>query len=196
MQTKLCAKCKLEKDVTEFNKHILHKDGLQIYCNACRKVLRKNKCNDIQAYTQSWHIKHPNYRQMWYKTWRKNNLEYAHIRDNKNSKKKLSTIKGKLNNSMGAGMCRALKGNKAGQQWETIVGYNIEELKHNLESKFLPGMTWDNYGTWHIDHIIPKSFFVFEDYKDVEFQYCWFLGNLQPLWAEDNLKKYNKLVTT
>lgn len=74
-----------------------------------------------------------------------------------------------------------------------LVGCHIEYLKYFLESKFLEGMSWDNYGSrgWHIDHIRPCSSF---DLTDPEQQkQCFHYTNLQPLWATDNLKKSDKL---
>ena len=54
-------------------------------------------------------------------------------------------------------------------------------------------MTWDNYGKWHVDHIIPKSKFKFKSIDDAGLKECWKLENLQPLWAEDNLSEgYNQ----
>ena len=82
---------------------------------------------------------------------------------------------------------------KNGIKWENIVGYTVQELKKHLENLFQPGMSWNNYGNWHIDHIIPKSFFEYKSMNDVEFKYCWSLNNLQPLWAKDNLKKGDKI---
>jgi hypothetical protein len=70
-----------------------------------------------------------------------------------------------------------------------IYGCTIPELRSHLESQFQPGMTWDNYGLhgWHIDHIIPCASF---DLTDPEQQKaCFHYTNLQPLWAEENLKK-------
>ena len=55
-------------------------------------------------------------------------------------------------------------------------------------------MTWDNYGEWHVDHIIPMSSFEFESVEDREFKICWSLKNLQPLWGLDNLIKGSKLL--
>jgi hypothetical protein len=54
-------------------------------------------------------------------------------------------------------------------------------------------MSWENYGKWHIDHITPLSSFDIQNYNDENFKKCWSLENLQPLWAEDNLKKSNKV---
>ena len=55
-------------------------------------------------------------------------------------------------------------------------------------------MTWKNHGKWHIDHIVPKSFFRYKNTDDVEFKYCWSLDNLQPLWAKDNFSKSDNLI--
>jgi hypothetical protein len=61
-----------------------------------------------------------------------------------------------------------------------------------MESLFLEGMSWDNYGKWHIDHIRPCSSF---DLSDTEQQkICFNYKNLQPLWAEDNLRKGAKVI--
>lgn len=82
---------------------------------------------------------------------------------------------------------------KEKRQWENIVGYSVEKLISHLESKFKDGMTWENYGThWHIDHIKPKSWFLFESLDDAAFRQCWSLENLQPLEASVNLTKGNK----
>ena len=64
-------------------------------------------------------------------------------------------------------------------------------MRH-LETSFNNGMTWDNYGKWHVDHIIPKNSFNYTSPEDKEFKECWELKNLQPLWAGDNLRKSSK----
>lgn len=71
------------------------------------------------------------------------------------------------------------------------IGCTKKELKIHIESKFLPNMTWDNHGTfgWHIDHIIPLD----SAQTEQELYKLCHYTNLQPLWAEDNLKKSNKL---
>lgn len=74
--------------------------------------------------------------------------------------------------------------------WETME-YTPGDLFKHIESKFTDGMNWDNRNMWHIDHIKPQSLFKFNDINDSEFKECWSLENLQPLWAIDNLKKYN-----
>ncbi len=37
------------------------------------------------------------------------------------------------------------------------IGCTFEEFKQHLESLFQPGMSWENYGKWHIDHKYPLS---------------------------------------
>ena len=82
---------------------------------------------------------------------------------------------------------------KNGKATFKSVGYTIKELMEHLEKKFVEGMTWDNYGkVWHIDHIKPDSMFNYESVEDEEFKECWSLDNLQPLFAEDNLRKGNR----
>jgi uncharacterized Zn finger protein (UPF0148 family) len=70
------------------------------------------------------------------------------------------------------------------------LGCTWDELCAYLESKFQPGMSWDNYGEWHVDHIKPLSSFNLED--PAEFKKACHYTNLQPLWAKDNLVKSNK----
>jgi len=49
------------------------------------------------------------------------------------------------------------------------------------------------YGEWHIDHVVPKSLFVYETPSDDEFLACWSLANLRPMWGEANLEKSDLL---
>jgi hypothetical protein len=75
-----------------------------------------------------------------------------------------------------------------------LLGCSITELKSHLESKFLPNMSWANYGLkgWHIDHIIPLSSFDLSNPEQLK--KATHYANLQPLWAKDNLSKGNKHV--
>jgi hypothetical protein len=71
--------------------------------------------------------------------------------------------------------------------------YTIPELCTHLEKQFVRGMTWENYGPeWHIDHILPIASFdidAADPSNCPEFQACWALTNLRPLWKLDNLSK-------
>ncbi len=89
-------------------------------------------------------------------------------------------------NRMRARMWSALKGKSSGG-YLARFGYSAKELKEHLERQFLPGMNWENYGKWHVDHIRPCVSFDLSD--DEQLAECWALANLQPLWASDNIRK-------
>lgn len=91
------------------------------------------------------------------------------------------------------GGLRRKGGSKRGISFFAKVPYTVDELRLHLESLWLPGMTWANYGTyWHIDHKKPQAAFEFTSMDDPGFQACWSLSNLQPLVAAENLKKGRK----
>ena len=83
--------------------------------------------------------------------------------------------------------------NKVGSAVKDL-GCTILELKIHLEKQFKEGMTWNNWCLfgWHIDHIIPLSSFDLTDRNQLLVA-CNY-KNLQPMWAEENLKKGNKLL--
>jgi hypothetical protein len=70
-----------------------------------------------------------------------------------------------------------------------LLGCSISELKKHLESSWLEGMSWDNYGFygWHIDHIKPCNTFDFSSEEDQKI--CFHYSNLRALWAKDNLSR-------
>lgn len=78
-------------------------------------------------------------------------------------------------------------------KWDTtknLVGCSAEELLKYLESKFQEGMSFNNYGKWHIDHIRPCA--SFNLVNEEEQKICFHYTNLQPLWAKDNMRKGSK----
>lgn len=131
-----------------------------------------------------------------------------HIKKNKDAAycscrcKKLGQIKDrtekeiaciKLGKRMASLMCMSLRGKKKGRRWEDLTGYSVHDLMAHLESQFQEGMTWENIGEWHVDHIQPRASFLYTSPEDDEFLACWAMSNLQPLWAVDNLRKGSKL---
>ena len=73
-----------------------------------------------------------------------------------------------------------------------LLGCTIDHVRQHLEAQFTDGMTWDNHGEWHIDHIKPCASF---DLTDADQQReCFNYTNLQPLWAKDNLAKGAKIL--
>lgn len=85
---------------------------------------------------------------------------------------------------------RALGKNKLKKTLE-YVGCTTEQLKEHIEKQFKEGMTWENKGDWHIDHIIPITYdnpTLDEVIKRLHYT------NLQPLWATENIAKGNRFV--
>lgn len=66
-----------------------------------------------------------------------------------------------------------------------LIGCDMDFLRSYLESKFTKGMSWDNYGQWHIDHIKPCNSFNLSVPEEVKS--CFHYTNLQPLWATTNI---------
>lgn len=84
-------------------------------------------------------------------------------------------------------------GIKGGRTME-LIGCTVQELRAHLESKFKPGMSWDNYGAWQIDHIIPcAEFDLRSEFQQLQ---CFHFSNLQPLWKLENIKKKDKLTVS
>ena len=133
-------------------------------------------------------------RREYNKQWRKQNKEYWRIYQNRRLRTDLNY---RLRNYIGRAIRRALK--KDRKSVFHILGYSVDELRQHLESRFQPGMTWDNYGdVWHIDHITPKSWFKIEGENGIdeyELRSCWSLENLQPMWVEDNLEKKDRYIS-
>ena len=83
---------------------------------------------------------------------------------------------------------------KKDTNFSKYIGCTKEELLKHLESKFQPGMTWENHGKygWHIDHIFPLSRVDWNNQEQIK-KACHY-NNLQPLWAKDNLQKGAKII--
>lgn len=102
-------------------------------------------------------------------------------------KKEKTILNKKIARNLRSRIREALKGKNKSAHTLKLIGCSIEQLKNHIESKFKLDMSWKNYGLWHIDHIKPCASF---DLRNPEEQYkCFNYTNLQPLWAEDNLKK-------
>jgi hypothetical protein len=147
---------------------------------------RRNNPDKIRAAVAKWQESNPRYKSEW----KENNPGYQ---NNYERNRMAIDHNFKLIKKTRTAMYMALIDNAKSGHTTELLGCSIEELRNHLERLFLPGMSWDNYGMhgWHIDHIIPVSYF---DFTDPEQQKrAWHYTNLQPLWAEDNLKKSNKI---
>ena len=159
-----------------------------------QKKYRERNPEKIKICQRKNYIKHREKRGIATQRYKKENPTKVKFWARRYMKKMLKKPGFRLSALMSVGIRRSLKGNKGGLHWESLVNYTQTELRKHLEGLFTPGMTWENMGEWHIDHIIPINHFKFESYKDVEFRMCWRLENLQPLWASDNLSKGAKIL--
>jgi hypothetical protein len=167
---------------------------------AYMKVYRKDNAKSLREYEKEYRKDNESY-----KEWEKqHNKEYAKKNKVRINKYKNSWQKDKLKNDIKFRILRnfsslmrfTLKDKKNGEHCFKMVNYTVKDLKKHLEAQFEPGMDWDNYGLygWHIDHIIPSSWFHFTSYEDEGFKQCWALENLQPKWAKDNISKGNRYI--
>jgi hypothetical protein len=189
MATKVCSKCKEEKDISGFCKRKSNRDGLYCWCRQCcaehkqqnkqkvasaKKQWASNNRDKINAACARWFLKNKN-------------KKYSY-----RIEKYATDIQVKMLNILRSRLSHALKGVIKSGSAVKDLGCSIEELKTYLESKFQPGMSWENHSKygWHIDHIIPLSSFDLSDPEQLK-KACHYT-NLQPLWAKDNLQKSNK----
>ncbi len=86
----------------------------------------------------------------------------------------------------------ALKGKCKSASTIQLLGCSIQKLQQHIEKQFLTGMSWENYGEWHIDHRFPCASFDLMDPKQQRACFHW--SNLQPMWATENRKKKDKFV--
>ncbi len=160
---KNCCTCKEWKPLTNYNKSKTHWDKLRNECKECLVAYRKQNRKQIQ----------------------KTMTKYERERKKKDPVFKLAkTMRSRLLSAL------TRKNAKKNCRTMDLIGASPSFVMGYLEAKFTEGMTWENHGTWHIDHIKPCC--SFDLTKEEEQRKCFHYSNLQPLWAEDNLKKGGK----
>ena len=206
---KTCNKCGEVKPISEFVKCKKSKNGVRGECSKCanernlkkyhdnKEQINENRRNNYTGPTEESRVRQ--------RQWEKNNPDkikiyskrkYVKHKDKfiKNSMKwnynKLETdTLFKLKSLLRSRIYNFLKskGFSKNSSTEQIIGCSKEYLKEYLENKFTDGMSWDNQGKWHIDHIIPLS----SANNEEEIYKLFHYTNLQPLWAKDNFVKSN-----
>lgn len=207
MKIKKCGRCQNKKDIIDFPKNRSRSDGYHCYCKQCNNDLTilwtNNNPGKVKQRQQRHYAKHKEHyklyrekhkvrRRLLISEWAKNNPTNL-----KNRKLKFySQSRNKLSKNFSWLVWYSIKENKNNISWKNLVPYTLEALKNHLEKLFKSGMSWANYGKdgWHIDHIIPISLWKFNSYEDREFKQCWALANLQPLWAQENCIKNNRIL--
>lgn len=219
-ETKKCPKCEVTKPLGEF---YVSNGRRSSWCKGCIRKraaeyrleniqrfrlknnnYRKDHLGDLKKYSREYYQIHRSEILAYQKEYReKNKKKIAEWQKQyrkrataiKNAELRRKSISYKISARIANGMRTGIKRNKAGFHWERLVGYSLDDLKNHLESLFKDGMTWDSFlnGEIHIDHKIPKSAFNFSTPNDLDFGRCWALENLQPMWANENIAKRNKV---
>lgn len=211
---KTCSTCGEAKPATleYFYRQPAGRDGLHGACKTCMNnqshVWRQDNRESYDDYQREYYESHRESRneygrkhyeanrerireqqRKYQRKYRAANPEKMREWDREHHMKRMQNVRYRVSQSISVGMWQSLRGGKNGRSWESLVGYTCADLMTHLESQFTKGMTWGNFGAWHIDHIVPQSWFNFESPEDPEFLECWSLWNLSPLWAFDNLSK-------
>lgn len=189
---KTCSKCKVKKLIEDFHKDNRRLDGLYSSCKSCKKLYhdknkkainsrkRKNRADNIEAHRE---------RDKRYRETNKDSIRVSHR--NYRNKRYKEDLKFRTSKKLGSSIRKCLRRLDLKKDFKTeeALGCSFEAFKHRLETMFTEGMSWDNYGEWHIDHIIPLA-----SAQTVDDVYRLnHYSNLQPLWARDNIKKGDSL---
>lgn len=205
---KCCTGCGQQKPVDQFG---AHRGGLRPKCKPCHnaenKAWRNANPGSSAASTDNWRRRNMDKARAKQKRWEAANpgrmAEHAksyRIRHPDRMKetyaKAIERRRGipaaLIHNTVGGALRQQLKSMKGKSKTFDILGYTLRELMDHLERQFLKGMNWQNFGEWHIDHVLPLSSFKITSLDDPELRVVWGLPNLRPLWAVDNLKKRDK----
>jgi hypothetical protein len=212
---KVCSKCKRLLDETCFNKRGGNRQNqLQTYCRDCKKeydfnnkerrklfykkqtkeeyrLIYKNNREKKLYQRKINRLKNPEKHRNYNRKYRLR--EGYKILKNRNSRRRYAT---NVNERLRKNLCNRIRialftnNTKKKNELYNLLGCNITDLKLYLESKFKEGMSWENYGKWHIDHVRPCASY---DLSIVENQFlCFNFKNLQPLWDYENLSKGSK----
>lgn len=175
---KECKKCQTIKNIEDFHSHI-NKNGTKV-CSSCCMSCRKEIAKTWNKLNKEKHAKHQ-------AKWRSLNRELDIAR----STKRLEKVEHRIKSRLRSRLRDAIKNNQKSGSAVRDLGCSIAEFKLYIESKFQPGMGWDNWSVsgWHLDHIEPLDKFDLTDPEQLK-KACHYT-NLQPLWAKDNLTKSN-----
>lgn len=194
--TKICCRCHVEKIVSEFHKDSTKPSG---YCYSCKQCVslamklsyeKKSKVDRLRYYNENKEKCLTNGKKYRKKNYDKR-LEYYRNYERRKMKEDPAF---KLRKILGGRIKGALKAQKAQKKDRLLdlCGATYFVVKEHLEKLFKPGMSWDNHGKWHIDHIIPISKFNLLNPEEVK-KACHYT-NLQPLWAHENMSKGSKII--
>ena len=170
------------------NKEKRRQSNKQYRLNNKEKIKQYNL--DNKEYHKEYRLKNKEKIKQYKKKYDLNNKEKRRKYQNERKKRDPNY---KLIKIIRTRIINVLKGRYKSKRTIELLGCSIEEVWNHLESKFKSGMTKENHGLWHIDHIKPCASF---DLTDPEQQaICFHYTNLQPLWAVDNRRKGSRYGT-
>jgi hypothetical protein len=197
---KTCCTCKQTKPFELFGKESARPDGKK-RCKDCHNIGNreyrerhpeksaassanwvKNNLERKRQYQREWVNANPGKMTEFMRKWRAENPE----RNWANQRRYVERPEIRLHRSMRNRITTAIRG---GRRTFEHLGYTREQLMAHLERQFSSGMSWENYGEWHVDHIRPLASFDITDGQCEDFKIAWCLTNLRPLWASENLAK-------
>ena len=209
IETKICSKCHIEKILIRFSRNKTSKNGFNGWCKDCNNKYRKEHKEEAKRYKKIYYKKNKEKLLIYGKQWRKNNKKKVqklkrnwklnHKKEQREYKRKYEKRRRKedstynLLSNLRSRICAVLKQNQKSAKTEKLIGCSVEKLKQHLQKQFKKGMTWKNYGEWHIDHKIPCI--AFDLSKSNKQSQCFNYKNLQPLWAKENRKKGDRMET-
>jgi hypothetical protein len=196
---KRCHRCGEIKPAADFHRDPARADGRRPYCKACVKPYSAAYAQrpEVKERSREWDRANPERVRAASARWRAKNPQTTpkpltpeqRERRLQNQRRRRGAHGARVTVNTGNAIRKALNGRKAGRRWEALVGYTLADLIAHLEALFVDGMTWANYGEWHIDHVRPIASFEITSVDCDDFRACWELANLQPLWAADNIAK-------
>jgi hypothetical protein len=155
--------------------------------------LSKEKKERMLQQRKERYLKNRKYELELNKKWRKNNKDKCKEINKRSDERRRKTIQFVISNNISRAIRMSILDKKK-RKWENIVGYSIEDLINRLTNTVPIGFTLEDYrkGKLHVDHIIPKSLFIFSSCEDTEFKKCWNLRNLRFVEGVKNISKFNK----
>jgi hypothetical protein len=146
-----------------------------------------------EEYHKKWYLNNKEKRNEYNKQlYLKNKEKYKKRANNYQKQRRKVDIEFKILLNLRTRIYHALKGKyQKSKKTKNLLGCSVKKLWQHLKKHFKPGMTKENYGLWHIDHIRPCASFDLSNPKQQKT--CFHYTNLQPLWAIDNIKKGAKI---
>jgi hypothetical protein len=212
--SKVCTKCEAIKPLTQFHKAKDCKFGVRAHCKEClcrdarnahhakrdQKVqkMRERRASDpeaARAYHRDYYAKNTELRREYFRKWRQENGANYLASASRSHRKTYEQPQKRLEAAIRAGVSKKIVNARKSARTFKMLGYSSGDLTSHLERQFTSGMTWQNYGEWHVDHIVPLSSFKYTSSDCAEFRAAWALSNLRPLWKTQNIKKGAKRLT-